>query len=169
MSAPIQVGDIAPDFTLQDVNGKPYTLSASLGPHGLLLVFIRGMFCGYCTQHLHLIWKEAPLLHARGINVLVIAVHGPEAIAAAAALAGASVPVLIDHERSVAQAYGLRRHEPMAETWGYPTADLVHPTSILLDNQRIVRWLYVGANASDRPSMQEVLSRADELTAPTMS
>jgi hypothetical protein len=36
-----QVGQRVPDFTLQDQNGKAWTLQSILGPKGAMLVFVR--------------------------------------------------------------------------------------------------------------------------------
>ena len=36
-----QLGDRAPDFTLQDQFGKTWTLPSILGPNGAMLVFFR--------------------------------------------------------------------------------------------------------------------------------
>ena len=41
-TSPVGVGDAAPDFTLQDQNGHPVTLSASRGQRPVVLVFYRG-------------------------------------------------------------------------------------------------------------------------------
>jgi cytochrome oxidase Cu insertion factor (SCO1/SenC/PrrC family) len=39
---PIAVGDAAPDFTLEDQNGKKITLSDARGKNPVVLVFYRG-------------------------------------------------------------------------------------------------------------------------------
>jgi len=36
-----QVGDLVPDFTLTDQNGKSWTLPSLMGPNGAMLVFFR--------------------------------------------------------------------------------------------------------------------------------
>jgi cytochrome oxidase Cu insertion factor (SCO1/SenC/PrrC family) len=41
-TSPVGVGDAAPDFTLQDQNGHPVSLSASRGQRPVVLVFYRG-------------------------------------------------------------------------------------------------------------------------------
>lgn len=38
----VKVGDTAPDFTLEDQDGKPLTLSAYRGKQTVVLVFYRG-------------------------------------------------------------------------------------------------------------------------------
>jgi peroxiredoxin len=39
---PVAVGDAAPDFTLEDQNGKKITLSDARGKNPVVLVFYRG-------------------------------------------------------------------------------------------------------------------------------
>ncbi len=41
-SAPVQAGEIAPDFTLEDQKGQKVTLSAARGQAPVVLVFYRG-------------------------------------------------------------------------------------------------------------------------------
>jgi cytochrome oxidase Cu insertion factor (SCO1/SenC/PrrC family) len=41
-SSPVQVGEVAPDFTLEDQNGRKVTLSAARGQAPVVLVFYRG-------------------------------------------------------------------------------------------------------------------------------
>lgn len=39
---PVGVGDFAPDFTLEDQNGRKHSLSAQRGKQPVVLVFYRG-------------------------------------------------------------------------------------------------------------------------------
>lgn len=41
-AAPVAVGDVAPDFTLTDQNGRSHTLAAERGKRPVVLVFYRG-------------------------------------------------------------------------------------------------------------------------------
>ena len=41
-ASPLQVGEVAPDFTLEDQNGHKVTLSAARGQAPVVLVFYRG-------------------------------------------------------------------------------------------------------------------------------
>ena len=48
----LKVGDKAPDFMMQDQNGKEVTLSTSLKDGPVLLVFLRAEWCSFCIKHL---------------------------------------------------------------------------------------------------------------------
>ena len=41
-SSPIGIGEVAPDFTLEDQNGNKVTLSAASGQGPVIVVFYRG-------------------------------------------------------------------------------------------------------------------------------
>jgi len=41
-AAPVGVGDLAPDFTLADQDGRRHTLSVERGKRAVVLVFYRG-------------------------------------------------------------------------------------------------------------------------------
>ena len=41
-NSPVQIGEIAPDFTLEDQNGQKVTLSSARGSAPVVLVFYRG-------------------------------------------------------------------------------------------------------------------------------
>lgn len=154
--SPLTIGQEVPDWTLPDVHGQKHTLSRSLGPSGALLTFIRGMFCPYCTAQLHQLRDSVGRLLAQGVHPLVLAAHGPEALAVQAALEN-RLPILIDSERQVITAYGLRHDLITYVDVGYPTGALVHPTTALLDSERRLHWLYRGTTPADRPRLQTIL------------
>jgi peroxiredoxin len=162
----LRICQIAPHWTQPDVKGGKHTLSQSLGASGLLLTFVRGMFCPYCTEQLHQLWEGEAQFYGRGITSMVIAAYGPEALAVSAALAGTRMPILIDSGRQVIDAYNIRHDDPDFIERDYPTGALVHPTTVLLDAARIVRWMYIGAKYNDRPKLHDVLAQIDQIRQP---
>ena len=164
----LTLGQVVPDWNLPDVRGRKHSLSQSLGPSGAVLTFIRGMFCPYCTEQLHQLREGVARFLERGMNPLVIAAYGPEALAVQAALED-RMPILIDSDRRVIDAYGLRHDLINYAELDYPTGALVHPTTALLDAERRLCWLHVGANYADRPKLQAVLAQVDLLKAPPQS
>lgn len=48
----IGVGDLAPDFSLSDQNGKTVKLSEAVKTAPVVLVFYRGYWCPFCAQQL---------------------------------------------------------------------------------------------------------------------
>ncbi len=68
----LRVGDIAPDFTLPDEDGRPVTLSTLLSAGPVLLVFYPRDFSPACTRQLSMIRDRHTKLAAAGVVVLGI-------------------------------------------------------------------------------------------------
>jgi peroxiredoxin len=49
---PLQIGDVAPDFTLKSQHGEDITLSSFRGDKNVVLVFFPFAFSGICTSEL---------------------------------------------------------------------------------------------------------------------
>jgi peroxiredoxin len=99
-SSPPTVGSIAPDFTLNDYNGKTYRLSDFRGKK-VLLNFFCG--CGACAQ-LALTWEK---IHRQreDVQVLGVSTINPEQIKNWCRAIGTTFPVLFDPNYHVAEQY----------------------------------------------------------------
>lgn len=62
----LEVGDIAPDFELEDENGEMLTLEERLKAGPVLLVFYRADWCPYCTKHLAEFQDKINAIKAKG-------------------------------------------------------------------------------------------------------
>lgn len=62
----LEVGDIAPDFTLPDQHGRPTSLSAQVGP--VLLVFFPAAFTPVCHDELRALRDLAARTHVWGVS-----------------------------------------------------------------------------------------------------
>src|SRR5258706_2886589 len=49
---PVSVGEEAPDFTLEDMQGNHVALAAAKGKAPTVLVFYRGYWCPFCAHQL---------------------------------------------------------------------------------------------------------------------
>jgi peroxiredoxin len=65
----IKVGQVAPDFAVQDVMGKKVTLSKQ-HPKSTLIVFLRYSGCPWCNLALHRLTMEYPLLKQNNCEVV---------------------------------------------------------------------------------------------------
>jgi mycoredoxin-dependent peroxiredoxin len=66
------VGERAPDFTLRDQHGRPWSLAAARGEHAVALVFFPFAFTGVCTGELRELRDNADRLARTGAEVLAI-------------------------------------------------------------------------------------------------
>ena len=103
----------APDFTLQDPDGKSYTLSEQLGDKGLLIAFICN-HCPYVQAIAQRLADDVRELQAEGINVMAVMsndyrdvpIDSPPNMKKFAQQHGFTFPYLVDEDQSVGRAYG---------------------------------------------------------------
>ncbi|MFQ5918789.1 MAG: peroxiredoxin-like family protein [Thermoplasmata archaeon] len=106
-SLPPQVGEVAPDFTLEDSSGKPTPLHEFWKESPALLLFWRHYGCGCGMDRAQRLQEEYGGYVAAGASVVVIGQGEPERAAAYASKYGLPCPVLCDPDRQVYRAYGL--------------------------------------------------------------
>lgn len=146
----LQIGNPAPDFTLQSLNGKAVTLSELRG-NNIIMIFYRGHWCPFCVGHLQDIQTMLPTLEKAGYQVLAISPDDATGMQKMADRMDRPYQFLSDINLAVTDLYGIRRDE-----------ELPHPAMILLDDQGIVQWFYIGEDYKTRPSadqLQQVLDR----------
>ncbi len=104
----LKVGDVAPDFTLQNENGEPVTLSKLRGKN-VVLVFYPLDFSPICTGELRGIKGNAAKYAERNAQVYGISVDSRFTHAAFKAAEGLPVSLLADfHPKgAVSELYGV--------------------------------------------------------------
>ncbi|HEV2780919.1 MAG TPA: peroxiredoxin [Actinophytocola sp.] len=105
----VEVGTKAPDFTLNDYNKQPVTLSSFQGAQNVLLVFYPFAFSRICTGELCQVRDELADYTSRNVQVLGISVDSPFALKAWADQEGYKFPLLSDFwpHGAVAKTYGV--------------------------------------------------------------
>lgn len=110
---PLQVGDLAKNFTLQDSNGKLVELSSVWTEKPTLIIFLRHYGCSCGMDRVKQLREEFDALKSQGANILLIGQGEPERSAAYAKKYNLPpVPILSDPENKVYQAYGLLEGKP---------------------------------------------------------
>ena len=69
---PVEVGQLAPDFTLSDQNGADVTLSSFRGEKSVLLVFYPFAFTGTCTGELSAVNEHVSSFETAERTVLIV-------------------------------------------------------------------------------------------------
>jgi len=105
----INVGDVAPDFTLKDQDGNDVSLSSFRGEQNVALVFFPFTFSGVCTGELCELRDDPSTFADAGAQVLAVSCNARHAQAAWAEQEGFGFPVLTDFwpHGEVAKAYGV--------------------------------------------------------------
>jgi|TARA_B110000503_G_scaffold77361_1_gene119216 peroxiredoxin len=151
-SVKLETGKLAPDFSLQSLNGDWVKLSQLRGDK-ILMIFYRGHWCPFCVGHLQDIQIMLPELEKRGYQVLAVSPDDATGMQKMADRMDRPYQFLSDVDLAVTDLYGIRKDE-----------ELPHPAMILLDDQGIVQWFYIGEDYKTRPSatqLRQVLDRLD--------
>jgi peroxiredoxin len=105
----IDVGAMAPDFTLRDQNNEEFTLSSFRGARAVLIVFYPLAFTGICTGELCAVRDDLGSYQNDAVQVVSISVDSVYAHKVFAEREGYDFPLLADFwpHGAVAQAYGV--------------------------------------------------------------
>lgn len=129
----LDVGSVAPDFTLKSQHGEDITLSSFRGDKNVVLVFIPFAFSGICTGELCEIRDNLDAFGADNAEVLVISCDHFFSNRAFADRDGYTFPLLSDFwpHGEVATAYGTFNEEAGAPNRG----------TYVIDREGVVRWM----------------------------
>ena len=153
---PVRNGEEAPDFTLEDLQGNPVTLSEAKGKTATVVVFYRGYWCPFCARQL----AELRSL-AKGneqIRLLAISVDDHETtkkfIEKISSDGNGSVnyTMLSDPDHKVIDRYGL--HDPGYD--GTKFDGIPHPAVYVIDKAGRVAWSKVELDYKVRPSNADI-------------
>lgn len=161
--APVAVGDVAPDFSLVDQNGKTVSLADARSQGPVVLVFYRGYWCPFCGRQLSSL--RSLLKKGEKVRLIAISVDPPEtskefAGKIAADGKGAVVfPLLSDPGHKTIDAYGL--HDPAYD--GQQLDGIPHPAVYVINQQGKVVWAKIETDYRQRPSNQDIRTVLDGL------
>ncbi|KZF02643.1 peroxiredoxin [Rhodococcus sp. EPR-279] len=150
---PIEVGAVAPDFTLKDQNNQLVTLSSYRNVKNVLLVFYPLAFTGTCQGELCRVRDELPTFENDETAILAIAVGPPPTHKIWAAEQGYTFPLLSDFwpHGEVAQAYGVFND----------SAGFANRGTFVVDKSGIIRFAEMNGpgEARDSSSWAEALAQ----------
>jgi peroxiredoxin len=132
MPSALSVGELAPDFTLQDQHGQPQTLSSRRGSCSVLLVFFPFAFTGVCNGEMHALSDHAAQWRSLGADVLAISCDTLPALRRFSDQERLDLPLLSDFwpHGVVSSAYGVFQDSIGAAGRG----------SFVIDRSGIIRW-----------------------------
>ena len=130
---PPRPGGKAPDFTLNDLDGKAVSLSDYRGK--VVLISFWASWCGPCRVEIPHMIKVYDELHDQGFEILAVNLRENESTAAKFAKAAKmDFPILLDRDGKVSAAYYARGI----------------PTSVFVDRQGIIGNVHTGALTEKR-------------------
>jgi mycoredoxin-dependent peroxiredoxin len=144
----LQVGDQAPDFTLNDQNNQVRTLSEFRGDRNVLVVFYPLAFSGICTGELDQLRDD--LAEFTDVQVLAVSVDSVYTLKAWSNQQGYDFPLLADFwpHGKVAQDYGVFNDQ----------AGIANRGTFLVDTDGVIRFAEM--NGPGEPRDQTVWKQA---------
>jgi peroxiredoxin len=104
--AEVKVGDLAPDFELEDQNGKKVRLSQFRGKKNVLLAFFPFAFSPVCTNELGELKEKEEVILKLDTQILASSVDSVWSEKAFAKELGVKFPILGDFAKQVVPLYG---------------------------------------------------------------
>lgn len=130
-AADLQVGDVAPDFTLQATDGQTYTLSDFRGTQAVVIAWFPRAFTRGCTIECKSLAENGHLIREYDVTYFMASVDPLEdniAFANATSVTlgddvvekeAADFPMLSDPTHEVAEAYGVMSDRGFALRWTF--------------------------------------------------
>lgn len=173
----VAVGDVLDNVTMLDHTGIATNLFTSLGSAAAVLVFYRGAWCSYCNIALaHYQAELLPELTSRGVELVAISPQSPEGTEAAIANGSLEFTVLSDAGNQLVRALGIVTEPSAAARAAHTalgfdvadnnfdaTADIPFPTVLVLDRDRVVRFVDIHVDYTTRTEVPEILAAVDAL------
>jgi thioredoxin-dependent peroxiredoxin len=113
----LDIGDRAPDFELPASDGQTYRLSALLGTAPVVLAWFPKAFTPGCTAECRSIGVRKRELDQHHAVVFAACCDDVETTRAFARETGIGVPILADHDKRVARAYGVLGPIGLPKRW----------------------------------------------------
>ncbi len=154
-----QVGNKAPDFSLQDSSGQFMKLSDVPAGVYLVLFFYRGAWCSACMNHLLDLKNGNQKFLDNHAVLAAVSVDPVEDSANFSAQWHIPFPLLCDSELKLINTYGF------LDKKGHADKDISKVGFVIIDPQKIVRYIYVGKDAFDRPSNDAMVYILQQLQA----
>jgi len=101
----LAAGDEAPDFTLPDHAGQPFSLAAALAEGPLLLYFYPADFTPGCTREARCFQDLGQDLAAAGLRVVGVSPQSPDSHRRFRERYDLDFPLLADEDKAVMRAY----------------------------------------------------------------
>ena len=102
-----QVGEKAPNFTLNNALGKPVELKDYFKKGKVVLTWYRGGWCPYCNLTLHQLQQELPNFKANGASLIALTPELPDKSISTAEKNDLEFEVLSDIGNKIANEYGI--------------------------------------------------------------
>jgi peroxiredoxin len=171
------VGDTLASFTLSDATGSPVPLDQLIETGPAVFVFYRGGWCPFCNLALRTYQRElVPELLTFGARLVAISPQTPDESLSTVEKAELDFTVLSDPGSRVAQSIGIVFQQSddvleaqrklgldLASVNAEGSTQLPRPTVLIVDQDRVVRFVDVQPDYTARTEVTDILAALGEL------
>ena len=175
----LKAGQIAPEFTLPDADGKLVSSRALLAKGPLVVTFYRGAWCPYCNFDLSALEEVRSEIESRGASLVAISQQTAPNSRKSQRQNGLGYPILGDHGGEVAAQFGLRWTLPdyLREVHKALGADLTQfngedswtlpmPARYVIEQDGTIAYAEVNADYTRRPEPSAIFPVLEKLGQP---
>lgn len=177
----VQPGDVVKPFALVDADGTPLTLDQLLSDGPAVLIFFRFAGCPACNLALPYYERQLrPHLAKRNVSLVAISPHLPEkGLKDIRERHGLRYQVASDRDNQLGRRFGITFDRDLVpngqltsgwigELTGTGTAEFPQPAVIIIDQDRVVRFVDVSPDwlvRTEAPAILEALDRIETKVA----
>ena len=173
---PLEIGAVVPDVSLRAPDGKVVRLRDLVAEQPGVLIFYRGGWCPFCTEHLSELVEIEEALTERGFQLLAISPDRPEKLVIDVDGIEVGYQLLSDASMTVSQAFGLAFRVDaetveqykeygidLEEASGHDHHLLPIPAVYLVDTEGTIQYAYTNADYRTRLDPAAILEAADTM------
>lgn len=166
----LKVGDIAPEFTTKDQDGKTIDLKQALKRGPVVMLFYRGQWCPYCNKQLSHFSDSLQSIIAKGAMLLAITPETAENIKKTVEKTKTVFPVIEDGAMNIMRSYKVNfavDEKTIARYKGYGIdfdkengsngANLPVPATYVIGTDGKIRFVFFNRDYRKRVSVKEIL------------
>ena len=146
----IQIGSIAPDFTLFNSEKQEVTLSQYLGK-SVVLLFYPQAFTGVCTTELCDIRDNLNVYSTLNAEILAISVDSVFTLENWKQQQGFNFQMLSDFNKTVSTAY-----ETIYKTFAFGMKGVSKRSAFVVDSKGVLQYVEILDNAGEIPNLDKI-------------
>ena len=171
----LNVGDKAPNFTLNNALNQPVSLYNTLENGPVVLTWYRGGWCPYCNITLHHLQEHLPEFKKAGATLLALTPELPDNSLNTSEKNNLEFTVLSDISNTVGKTYGVvfeltkevasiyQDGFGLNEKNGDNSNELPLAATYVIDKKGIIQYAFLDAEYKERAESKEIVSALNKL------
>jgi peroxiredoxin len=167
----LKAGDMAPDFSAKDQDGKTISLKQALKNGPVIILFYRGQWCPYCNKQMSRFSDSLSMLTAKGASVLAITPETAENVKKTIEKTKTTFPILEDREMAIMKLYKVNfavDEKTIVKYKGYGIdfdnanggngANLPVPATYIIGTNGKIKYVFFNTDYRKRVSVLDILN-----------